>query len=186
MTTHNIVILGGGFAAIGVAHYVLKHTIPALEASKSNSTAYKVTIVSPSTHFFYKIGAPRVLVSPDLIPLSKTFIQFEDAFKQYSADKYEIIYGSATRLDESNKSISVDKKDSSSTTVRYDTLVIASGSSSVSPLWSLHGSFESTKGAFEEMHAALPNASSVLISGGGAAGVETAGKAFSRILADDC
>lgn len=176
MAVHNIVIVGANFGGIGAAHYLLKHTIPTLE-SNDKSTTYKVTLISPSTHFFWKIGAPRTLASPDLIPISKAFTPIQDGFKDYPTDHFELVLGSATSLDEGRKSVTIKPLAPSSTTsVSYSTLIIATGTTSTSPLWTLHGSHEESIAALKTLHKSLPEASTILIAGGGPAGTETAGR----------
>lgn len=179
MAVHDIVVVGANFAGLGTAHYLLKHTIPALEKAHDKSTVYKVTLISPSTHFYFKIGSPRILASPDLIPFSKAFLPLKDAFKLYSADRFSLVIGEAISLDEERKTITVKDTYSSTsqnTTVKYSTLVLATGATANSPLWNLQGSHETTIAALKEMHASLPKAKTILIAGGGPAGVETAGK----------
>lgn len=176
MAVHNILILGANFGGIGAAHYLLKHTIPTLE-SKDKSTKYKVILVSPSTHFFWKIGAPRTLVSPDLIPISKAFAPIHDAFKDYPPDRFELVLGSATGLDEGRKNVTINPvAPSSATLLSYSTLIIATGTTSTSPLWTLHGSHEESIAAFKKLHQSLPEASTIFVVGGGPAGTETAGR----------
>lgn len=175
MTVHDIVVVGANIAGIGTAHYLLKHTIPALEA-QNHSTTYKLTLISPSTHFFWKIAAPRVLASPDLIPISKTFVPIADGFKTYSPEKFALVLGTATALDEDRKTLTIAPLPPSTTTsVSYSTIIIATGTTSTSALWTLHGSHEESVTAFQKMHKALPAAATILIAGGGPAGVETAG-----------
>lgn len=177
MAVHNIVIVGASFSGLSASHYLLRHTIPALESSNKKSTTYKVILISPSSHFFWKIGAPRILASPDLIPFSKAFVPVEDGFKEYSSDRFSLVLGSATGLDESQKTLSIKPLAPHSTTsVSYDSLIIATGRSSASALWTLQGSHEETQKEMQALHKALPNASSILIGGGGPSGTETAGK----------
>lgn len=176
MGIHNIVVVGANFGGIGVAHYLLRHTIPALEAQNDRSTIYKVTLISPSTHFFWKIAAPRTIAKPDQIPTSKIFLSIEDAFKIYSPANFSLLLGSATALDEERNKITVERLAPAPTTsVFYDSLVIATGTTSASALWTLHGSHELSMKEMKELHERLPKASSILIAGGGPAGVETAG-----------
>lgn len=184
MAVHNIVVVGANFAGTAVAHYLLRHTIPALEAQKDQSTTYKVTLISPSTHFFWKISAPRVLVKPDLIPPSKAFLPLDEAFKKYPSEKFALVLGSATALDEQRRTVTVDPlAPASITSVSYDSLVIATGTTSTSALWTLHGSHETSVKELEQVHQLFPKASTILIAGGGPAGVETAGE-FSELPPD--
>ena len=177
MGEHSIVVVGANFAGLGTAHYLLKHTIPTL-AKANSATSYKLTLISPSTHFYYKIAAPRILASPDLIPLSKALLPIQDGFREYSSDQFELVIGKATAVDERVKSLTVEGtyEPINTTSVKYDTLILATGASSTSAIWNLQGSHEITLAALKELHDALPNASSILIAGGGPAGVETAGE----------
>jgi apoptosis-inducing factor 2 len=125
---HNIVILGGNFAGVSTAHYLLRHVLPLLTNEKSQ---YKVTLVSPSDHTFFKIGAPRVLV-PEKVPTDKPFASIPDAFSQYKSSEFTFIQGEAVGLDGSAKTVSVKsavKPDD--LLIPYDSLVIATGTTSV-------------------------------------------------------
>lgn len=175
VSDYNITILGGSFAGLSIAHYLLRHTIPALEAS-NESRKYKVTLITPSTHFFFKVGAPR-LCSPQLASIDKAFIPIDDGFKNYPSDRFHFVQGEATALDHDQKTISVTLTDSSETvTAAYDTLVLATGTTSTSALWTLHGSHLTSRAAFKDLLLRLPTAHSITIVGGGPAGVETAGE----------
>ncbi|KAL8708414.1 MAG: hypothetical protein Q9220_006704 [cf. Caloplaca sp. 1 TL-2023] len=178
MATHNIVVIGGSYAGLGTAHYLLKHTIPTLEKASQRSTTYKLTLVTATSHFYHKVGAPRVLASADLIPLSKAFLPIADGFNGYDAAHFELVIGEAKTVDEAKKTVTVTDTYGSSNpkTIEYSTLVLATGASSESPLWSIPGSHEATMTALKEMQSALPKAKTVLIAGGGPAGTETAGE----------
>jgi NADH dehydrogenase FAD-containing subunit len=124
---HNIVILGGNFAGVSAAHYILRHVLPLLNNEKS---AYKVTLISPSDHTFFKVGVPRALVSsPDL---ERPFASIPDAFQNYKPSEFSFIQGEAVGVDETTKTVSVkstgNSKDSST---QYDSLIIATGTTSV-------------------------------------------------------
>ncbi|MCJ1289017.1 hypothetical protein MMC34_000549 [Xylographa carneopallida] len=172
---HEFLILGANFAGVGTAHYLLRHTIPALLKLDATRT-YHVTLVSPSTHFFWKIGAPRTLASPDLIPLSKAFGPIADGFKEYSADQYSIETAAAVGLNPEKRTVTVELPSKDTKTLHYSTLIIATGTSSPSAVWTLNGSHENTINAMKELHATLPSAKTILIAGGGPAGTETAGE----------
>lgn len=172
---HNITILGGNFAGLSITHYLLRHTIPALEASNRSKT-YKVTVVCPSSHFFFKVGAPR-LVSPELAPIDKAFIPINDGFKHYSKDRFCFVQGEATELKEDKRIITVKLTEYGDTiVVPYDSLILATGTTSKSALWTLHGSHLKTRAAFQDLLPRLPEAQSITVVGGGPAGVETAGE----------
>ncbi|KAI4198295.1 MAG: hypothetical protein LQ350_005378 [Teloschistes chrysophthalmus] len=181
MAVQSIVVIGASYAGLATAHYFLKHTIPSLE--KANETKYKLTLISATTHFFHKVGAPRTLASPDLLPIDKVFLPIEDGFKTYDPEHFELVIGEAKSLDEFQKTISVsptydspNNNNNIPKTIPYSILILATGASSESLLWSIPGSHEKTIAALKETQSALPTAKTVLIAGGGAAGVETAGE----------
>jgi apoptosis-inducing factor 2 len=174
-TKHEILILGGNVGGVDVAHYLLRHTIPAL--SKAGSTKeYHVTIVSPSTHFFWKIAAPRALTSENTFKLDTLFKSISDGFSKYPTGQFTYVQGAAISISSAENSVTVKKYDSSEQAFHYDSLVIATGTSSNSPLWTLQGDHSVSENAFRAMHAALPEAKTVLVAGGGAVGTETTGE----------
>ncbi|MCJ1413172.1 hypothetical protein MMC19_007276 [Ptychographa xylographoides] len=173
--THEFLILGGNFAGISVAHYLLRHTIPSL-TKLDDAKTYHVTLVSPSTHFFWKIGAPRSLATPDLIPLSKAFLPIADGFKEYSAEQYTIVNGTAVGLSSESRTVTVEMPTKDTRSISYSSLVIATGTSSPTAIWTLNGSHENSIKAMKDLHATLPSAKTILIAGGGPAGTETAGE----------
>jgi NADH dehydrogenase FAD-containing subunit len=125
---HNIVILGGNFAGVSTAHYLLRHILPLLNNKNSQ---YKVTLVSPSDHTFYKVGAPRVLASEE-VPVVKPFASIPDAFSSYKTSEFTFVQGEAVGLDESAKTVSIKGAvKSDELLIRYDSLVIATGTTSV-------------------------------------------------------
>ncbi|KAL5115581.1 hypothetical protein ACEQ8H_006557 [Pleosporales sp. CAS-2024a] len=174
--THNVVIVGANFGGISLAHYLLRKTFPSLKTLQPQTT-FHVTLVSPNTHFYFKIAAPRALISAESIPEDQYFKSIAEAFQQYHASAFEFIQGIATSVDAQARTVSV-KVDSDSTdkVITYDSLVIASGTTSSSPLWSIKGSHETSREALHAMHQELPKASTVLIAGAGPVGVETAGE----------
>jgi apoptosis-inducing factor 2 len=173
---HSIVIVGGNFAGVSAGHYILRHVVPRLNALSRD--AYKVTIISPSDRTFYKISVPRALVKDDIIRADSVFQSIPDGFKEYKTSDFTFVHGTAVSLDESTKAISVQLTSipDQTTTVSYDSLVIATGTTSNSQLWTLHGDWHSSKAALQEVNARLSTAKSILVAGGGAVGVETTGE----------
>lgn len=123
----NIVILGGNFAGVSTAKYLLKKVLPAVDSSE---TQHKVTLVSPSAWTFFKVAAPRILAAEE-IPNEKAFAPIQDSFSEYSLDQFTFIQGEAVGLDEETKTVSVKGADATSSLVKYDYLVIATGTTSV-------------------------------------------------------
>jgi NADH dehydrogenase FAD-containing subunit len=173
---HHIVIVGGNFGGISLAHYLLQKTFATLKTLQPDTT-FRITLISPNTHFYYKIAAPRALINPDLIPEEKYFRSIAEAFEQYDASIFGYVQGKATSLDSQNHNVSVQtNSESEQKAIKYDSLVIASGTTSSSPLWTINDSHEASRAAIRALHKELPNASTVLIAGAGPVGVETAGE----------
>lgn len=125
----DIVILGGNMAGVSTAHYLLRHVFPRLENEKLK---YKIVLVSPSTHTFFTVGAPRVLTSKQ-VENDKVFASISEAFSQYKPSEFTFIQGEAVALNTSSKTVSIKGPSSNAEQpVRYDSLVIATGSKSVS------------------------------------------------------
>lgn len=172
---HEFVILGGHFSGLSVAHYLLRHTIPFLSKLDSSIT-YHVSIVTPNDHLFWKVGVPRAIVGPDLIPLSSIFTPIADGFKEYSPDRYSFVPGIAVGLEPEKKTVNINLVSGGTRAITYSTLIVATGTTSSTALWSVEGSHENSINALKEMHKALPSAKTILIAGGGPAGTETCGE----------
>ncbi|KAI9652516.1 MAG: hypothetical protein M1821_008370 [Bathelium mastoideum] len=168
-SVHDIIIIGASFAGLTVAHGLLRDILPSL---KSQGTPYKVTIISPSPYFYWKIGAPRTIVNPSALPVDKALVPIADAFSIYPKEQYEIVQALATRVDPASRIVRTDKDGE----YRYNSLVICSGTTFASPLWSLSHGTDQLKAGLEDVHQRLPSAKTVVVAGGGAAGVETAGE----------
>ncbi|KAK3313154.1 hypothetical protein B0H66DRAFT_387393 [Apodospora peruviana] len=177
---HEIVVLGGNFGGLSATHYLLRHTIPALQKLDKDQT-YHVTLVTPNTDFLFKPATPRILIAPELLPESKIWRPLSDGLKRYSADQVTLVQGIATDLDPAKRAITVSLKPSrGEQTLSYDTVVIATGTTSASPAYTLHDNQSLTTETFKSVKAALADgAKTVLIAGGGAVGVETAGEVAS-------
>ncbi|KAL3461955.1 hypothetical protein BJX64DRAFT_151032 [Aspergillus heterothallicus] len=174
MATKTILILGGSYGGTATAHYTLKHILPKLPSPET----YEVVLVSSSREAIVRPAFPRALVSDTYLDQSKLWTNVEDGFKQYGAKKFRFVYGLATKLDHEARSVTVRLKgDGSETKIEYHALVIATGSSTPSPLLSLNeGGREDVKKAWGEFRAALPSAKTIVVAGGGPAGIETAGE----------
>ncbi|KAH6702101.1 hypothetical protein BKA61DRAFT_202288 [Leptodontidium sp. MPI-SDFR-AT-0119] len=171
MSTHEILILGGHHSGINVAHYLLRHVIPKL-TKLTPSTSYHVTIVTPNIEFFWNIAAPRLIVSEKLIPDEKVFLPIAKEFASYDAAQFTLVTGKATALDPEKRIVSI----SNGGKITYNSLVVATGSYFASPVWQLNESEEKLKSEISALRKALAAAKTVLIAGGGAIGVETAGE----------
>ncbi|KAF2713980.1 hypothetical protein K504DRAFT_479547 [Pleomassaria siparia CBS 279.74] len=175
MSVHEILVLGGNFGGFNVVHHLQRQVLPILKKSAGDTT-FHITLVTPNSHFFFKIAAPRALINAELIPEEKIFKPLSEAFKQYK-DSVTVVQGKAVGLSSETRTVSVELVGGAgSNELKYDSLFIATGTNSASPLWTLHDDHKITIDALHKLHAALPNAKTVLVSGGGPVGVETSGE----------
>jgi apoptosis-inducing factor 2 len=173
--THEIVILGAHHGGVNTAHYLLRHVIPVL-SELTPDVSYHLTIVAPNTEFYWNVAAPRHLVSEELIPSKSIWLSIASAFERYDKDSFVFIHGKATALDPTTRTVTVTTSANQTERVRYSTLVIATGSSYASPIWQINESDAVTQEEIARIRESLKDAKTILISGGGAVGVETAGE----------
>ncbi|KAH8717074.1 hypothetical protein GQ44DRAFT_712827 [Phaeosphaeriaceae sp. PMI808] len=173
MTTETIVILGGSFAGLGAAHFCLKHVIPQLP--KKDNVTYNLTVVNPSKDLFWRYGSPRACVSKEMMPSKKMFYPIEPAFT-YAFPKFKLVQGTATHVDPAGQTVSVTTAEGEQQSIPYVALVIATGFSTPSPLFTQATDAAALEKVYEDFQASLKNAKTVVIGGGGPVGVETAGE----------
>ncbi|KAF2117129.1 hypothetical protein BDV96DRAFT_490438 [Lophiotrema nucula] len=171
---HEIVVLGGNFAGLNLVHHLERQVLPVL-SKLPKSPSYHLTIVSPNDHFFFKVGAPRALVKPGAFPEDKLFKSIAEALKQYG-EAVTFVQGKATGLAPAAREVTIELSGGSTKELKYDSLFIATGTTSASALWTLHGSHKVSEEAFTQLHQLLPKTKSVLVAGAGPVGVETAGE----------
>ena len=175
----DIVILGASYSGLGAAHSILR-VIPKLE--KTTGRRYRVTLISNSSHFWFSVGAPRAMLKPYPKDVADSFIPITQGFQHYPSSSYDFILAEITAIDTERREVVYRSKDaheqlaSTTSTVHYTSLIIATGSTGPSPLYSIHGSHNPTLSAYKEIQSRLPAAKSVLVIGGGPAGAETAGE----------
>ena len=179
---HNIIVIGSSYAGLGIAHKLLKE-LPSLE--KETGKKFKVTMMSNSTHFWFSVGAPRAMLKPYPKDIMDSFIPVSKGFSQYPSSAFDFVFAEVTSLDTSKREVLYKAKSQQNdreevapeiSTRHYDTLVLATGSSGPSPLYSVHGSHLPTLNAYKDVQARLPDAKSIIVVGGGTAGTETAGE----------
>lgn len=168
----NLVILGGSYAGVSTGHYILKHVVPQLP----DKASYQVIIVSPSSQVFCRPACPRAMISESMFPQEKLFVSIPKVFEQYPKDNFRFIHSTATKLDDENRRVSITLKNGSTEEINFEALVIATGASTPSPLLGLTRDDEFLRASWAEFRKALPAAQSIVIAGGGPAGVETAGE----------
>lgn len=168
----NIVILGGSFAGVSIAHYVLKHVIPVLPVN----TVHRVILVSAASQAMCRPACPRAMISDEFFDQSQLFVSIEKQFLRYHDDHFRFVHGTATKLDHENRAVVVKLANGGIEDIDYHALVIATGASTPSPLLGLDTDADNLKSEWKKFRAALPNATSIVIAGGGPTGIETAGE----------
>jgi apoptosis-inducing factor 2 len=170
-----IVIIGGSYGGVSIAHYLERHVLPAL----TDSTSYTVTMISSSTEFWDRPAAPRAMISDHFFPQNKLFVKTAQLFEQYPAGSFRFVHGTATKADHVKRTVEVMLADDGrSETISAHALVIATGATSSSALLGLRPGqdVEALKESWKQFREALPLAKHVVIVGGGPAGIETAGE----------
>ncbi|KAI1329493.1 FAD/NAD(P)-binding domain-containing protein [Xylariaceae sp. FL0255] len=173
----NIVILGGSYAGLPTAHYLLKHALPILPDPKP----YKVILISTSSQAKCRPAAPRALLSDAMFPQQKLFVDIKTSFKQYGDEKFAFEKGTVTNLDCEARTVTYLPAEAEVEgifeVIPYHALIIATGASTPSPLLGYGSNDETTLRAnWAAFRAALPNAKHIVVAGGGASGVEVAGE----------
>ncbi|KAI9846219.1 MAG: hypothetical protein M1838_001356 [Thelocarpon superellum] len=162
-----IVIIGGSWVGLGLAHKLLKHSLPALPG------VFKIVLISTSSHLYLNLAVPRAVV-PGLIPDEKLGHPIASSFAKYPKDSFEFIEGTAERFNDKTKEVSV-KTASGDVTVAFDIAVIATGSTYSGGLpFKGTGTFQQTLDDLHALQQRIANANDIVIGGAGATGVETA------------
>ncbi|KAM5350746.1 hypothetical protein ACJ41O_007251 [Fusarium nematophilum] len=161
-----VLILGAGYAGIGIAHKLLKDTLPKLPD-------LKVILVSPTSHHLWNLAVVRGIV-PGQLPDEAMFHAIEPGFNKYPAECFEFVLGAATSVDTSSNTVRV-KTSEGPIDLSYTQLVIATGSSYASRVpFTTIGTYRETLDSLHAWQAKVMSAESIVIAGAGPTGVETA------------
>lgn len=106
----------------------------------------------------------------------KLFVPISKLFAQYPKDSFRFIHGTATELNPTARTVSTSLAVGNTEKIDFDTLVIATGASTPSPLLGLNRDVGFLRESWNAFREALPTAKSIVIAGGGPAGIETAGE----------
>ncbi|PLB40510.1 NAD(P)/FAD-dependent oxidoreductase [Aspergillus candidus] len=181
----NIVVIGGSYAGIGVCHGLLQ---------KNSDRKITVTLINPSTEFYFNIAAPRIVAKSDMIAPEKYTYSVPEVFEKYPAGTFRFVHGIASSIDLEERNVHVhvrhaandnetteDKKKEE--VIAYDHLVIASGSTTPSTVGqdSFAAPFKAPidgdlAAAVSHTQRAIRDAKTIAIGGGGPVGVEFAGE----------
>lgn len=83
-------VVGASFAGLSIAHHFLDQTIERLKA-RNSTQAYRLVLVSPSTHIYWNIGAPRTLVAGNLIEEPEAFVAIEPGFDRHQGADWTFV-----------------------------------------------------------------------------------------------
>lgn len=168
----NIVILGGSYSGVSTAHYLLKHAIPVLP----DPSTHRVIIVSTASQAMCRPACPRAMISDDMFDQKRLFVDVEQQFRRYPSENFRFLHGTATKVDHESRTVTVSSATGNTEDIAYHALVIATGASTPSSLLGLNQDVDALRSKWESFRAALPKAKTIVIAGGGPAGVEAAGE----------
>lgn len=131
---HNIVIIGGIFAEVLLAHTYFQKVLPLLESPRQ----FRLTMISPATQFHYTLAGLRALVNPEMIDNSSLYQDFSNHFEKYKNQNTELyfVHGIVKASDEKTKFLQVQLS-LTITTINYDLFIIASGTATTSPAFKM-------------------------------------------------
>jgi NADH dehydrogenase FAD-containing subunit len=171
-TLKNIVILGGSYGGISTAHYLLKHAVPQFPEGDT----YQIVLISTSSEVLCRPACPRALISDDMFVQEKLFVSIPKLFEQYPKVNFRFINGTATKLDHVGRTVAITLANKTAENMAFYALVIATGGTTPSPLLGLNRDEMFLRSSWAEFRSVLPTAKSIVISGGGPSGIETAGE----------
>jgi NADH dehydrogenase FAD-containing subunit len=171
----NIIVVGASGAGLLSTHYILKHLLPVLKAK--GDAKYHVYTISPYPHWYFRVASPRVAASTSRMASDKIIFDLHEGFKQYSPDDFTFIEASATGLDTSARTISYRRsKRAADKRLPYHALIVATGSKTYHPAFSMSTDVHSTMEAITSTNERVNSAKSIVIAGGGPTAIEFAGE----------
>jgi NADH dehydrogenase FAD-containing subunit len=177
-TPPTVIVVGAAFSGLPLAHRLIKG-LP---------EDYHITLIDPSTHLYWNIAAPRAVVKNHSFSTSNAgcFASKVTAFSKHPSSRFTFIQGRATALDPDAHTLTITRSGddgipAAPEVLSYTHVVIATGASVVSESgeqWPFKqvGSHIQTQRALESLQSRIEAARSIVISGAGPTGVETAGE----------
>lgn len=171
----NIVVVGGSTAGLQAAHYTLKHILPALKGK--GDAKYHVYLINPSSNWYFRVASPRVAASTQRMAAEKVLFNVNEHFKNYSPEDFTFIEATATSLDTSSRTVTYNsKKNVENNSLSYHALIIATGSNTHYPAFSMSSTTQETLDSLTSTNKKVQTAKDIVIVGGGPTGVEFAGE----------
>lgn len=171
----SVVVIGGSHAGVGVCHGLLRQVPNA-----------RVTLISPSKYYYFNIPAPRIIAKSESLSPDKYMYSIIDIFRKSPEALFSFIEGTVTQISVEKRLLSIRSSSSNSSslsTVPFDYLVIASGSTTYATIgkdslkvpFKINGA-EDLAAAIKESQLKIQQAKSIIIGGAGPIGVEFAGE----------
>ena len=196
----NIVLVGSNIAGNSITHYILKHVIPSVS---STSRPVKLTIIAPSTRFYFTIATPRAILNrPELLKPEEVFAEIvPELVKLYGPEgqSWEFHEAWARAVDFTKKTVTIEPVagDLKTVQIHYDHLILATGTRNVNPfqtpegtsrdaqLYNLppfkpHGTTSESLEALKSWGNRIADANTILLIGAGPTGVETSAEIKSQ------
>lgn len=165
-----IVVLGAGPAALPLVRQTMVNQV-----LKRNDL--KIVVVSPNTHFHWPVAMPRAII-PGQFGDDDVMIPLEPTFKDYPADKFEWVRGTASSLDTDSNTVVAELNDGAGVKeIKYHTLIIATGTRAADDMpWKSLSTVQQSKEKLQKLRDQIKSAKTIVVAGGGLTGVETAGE----------
>ncbi|KAL7628007.1 hypothetical protein AAE478_002203 [Parahypoxylon ruwenzoriense] len=165
--TKTVVVLGGAYAGLSVAHRLLKYTKPHVKD-------LKVILVSKNSHFFWNLASVRAIV-PGVLKEDQYTLPIEQGFAKYPAGSFEFIVGTAEGIDLTDKTVKISTG-GGERTLDYDHLVLATGTRGVDDAvpWKANGTYEEVSAVMSRIQGKVKTAKHIVVAGAGATGCEVA------------
>lgn len=174
MAPINVMVVGASVSGLLISHSLLE--VPNV----------KVVLINPATTYYWNIAAPRIVAKPKAFKTDQYLLPIKDAFKKYPSESFEFVAGNVTAIDVDSKTVSVTPTNGSAdgTSLSYDYLVLASGSTTPSTIGDVTGTSipfkQSNRDDMEQLietaQQKIAGAKEIVIGGAGPIGVEVAGE----------
>ncbi|KAJ2082790.1 hypothetical protein H4R24_001314 [Coemansia sp. RSA 988] len=169
MSTRDIHVVVVGISTAGIA---ISKAIATLSKDGRYPNLH-VTIIDRNSYWYYMIGAPRAVVDKQFG--HQLFFRQDTLLTPFEADplhpKHRFIQASLVAVN-SNKTIELSNGEKLS----FDYLLLSTGATNSFPANIIAPSLEDARSRLLQLHDDVKQAKSILVIGGGAVGVETAGE----------
>ncbi|KAI9990927.1 hypothetical protein PInf_018544 [Phytophthora infestans] len=158
----------------------------ALAKNLTESDKTDVVVLEKSAYFYHVVGAPRAYVDASF--MNKMFIPYDNAIPKNATKFVRIVRGVVTKISAATNEIlyhtidNNDKESTSTTSLHFDNLVLAMGSTYTAPIkQDIHDYARSDhESKLQDVRSHIETANRILVVGGGAVGCEVAAEIKSK------